>query len=264
MQLYHPGRIRALADELSDTGRQIASPARGAAGGCRAAGLAVLGGRSASRPGWPANWASSAGWSTGWPSLPTSCAGMARGPARRAAAVGRARLAACRRCRPACGPSCGGCGDRGRLHGDRWPAPSRWNRDRLAGYARQLRDCAAELAAATPRLLRLGCRSQPAGRRPVRSGRRPAGRRAARRLPGAARLGHLQCQLLAELLLAAAAGYRLADQLDRRITPGAAGRPAAARRAGRRCAAASGHGLLGGSRGRAGGRSGTGRRRGRA
>jgi pimeloyl-ACP methyl ester carboxylesterase len=120
--------------------------------------------------------------------------------------------------------------------------------DRLAGFARQLGDCAAELAADTPRLARLAAEPSllaaavldPAGALLV-----------AELLTGCLALlgsSYLQCQLLAELVLAAATGYRLADQLDRRIGP--------VLRAGRQLPAAllagtrqvSGHGLLGGPR----------------
>ncbi|HEX4727184.1 MAG TPA: hypothetical protein VH298_05270, partial [Jatrophihabitans sp.] len=120
--------------------------------------------------------------------------------------------------------------------------------DRLAGFARQLRDCAAELAANTPRLARLAAEPSllaaaaldPAGALLV-----------AELLAGCLALlgsSYLQCQLLAELVLAAASGYRLADQLDRRISP--------VLRAGRQLPVAllagtrqlSGHGLLGGPR----------------
>lgn len=120
--------------------------------------------------------------------------------------------------------------------------------DRLAGFGRQLRDCAAELAASTPRLARLAYEPSllaaaaldPAGALLV-----------AELLAGCLALlgsSYLQCQLLAELVLAAAAGYRLADQLDRRLSP--------VLRAGRQLPVAlvtgagqlAGHGVLGGPR----------------
>jgi hypothetical protein len=91
--------------------------------------------------------------------------------------------------------------------------------DRLADYARRLRDCAAVLAAATPRLIRVGADPGLLAAAPFD----PVGAvLVAELLAGClAMLGsaYLQCQLLAELLLTAAAGYQLADQLDRRIAP---------------------------------------------
>lgn len=90
----------------------------------------------------------------------------------------------------------------------------------LAGYARLLRAAAAELAGTVPPLLcRLGTDPSllaaglldPAGALLI-----------AELVTGCLILlaaGYLQCQLLSELLLAAAGSYRLVDQLDRRIAP---------------------------------------------
>jgi hypothetical protein len=91
--------------------------------------------------------------------------------------------------------------------------------DRLAGFARLLRDSAAELAASTPRLARLAAEPSLLAAAVLD----PTGALlTAELLAGCLALlgsNYLQCQLLAELVLAAAAGYRLADQLDRRISP---------------------------------------------
>ncbi len=91
--------------------------------------------------------------------------------------------------------------------------------DRLTSFARLLRDSAAELAACTPRLARLAAEPSLL----IAAALDPAGALlVAELLAGCLALlgsNYLQCQLLAELVFAAAAGYQLADQLDRRISP---------------------------------------------
>ena len=91
---------------------------------------------------------------------------------------------------------------------------------RLAGYARLLRDAAAEFAGIVPPLLgRLGTDPSLLAAALLD----PAGALlSAELIAGCLVLlaaSYLQCQLLSELLIAAAGSYQLADQLDRRMAP---------------------------------------------
>ncbi|HJQ01273.1 MAG TPA: hypothetical protein VJ851_06725 [Jatrophihabitans sp.] len=90
----------------------------------------------------------------------------------------------------------------------------------LAGYARLLRDTAAELAGAvSPLLGRLDAEPSLLAAAVLD----PAGALLIAELVAGCLVllaaGYLHCQLLAELLLAAADSYQLADQLDRRMAP---------------------------------------------
>jgi hypothetical protein len=90
----------------------------------------------------------------------------------------------------------------------------------LAGYARLLRDTAAELAGTVPALL---CRLSSDPSLLAAGLLDPAGALLiAEAVAGCLALlaaTCLRCQLLAELLIGAAGSYQLADQLDRRLAP---------------------------------------------